>query len=116
MGARIEGLGGTTLTIEGVEELHSTDFRNIPDRIETGTFLTGCAMAGGKITALNCDPRHISSLISKLEEAGAKVTSAASSVTIEAPEQIAPVQRFNRAVSGFSNGYASSVDCPDVAR
>ena len=43
MGAKIEGIGNSTLTIDGVDKLHGTEFEVIPDRIETGTFL---AIAG----------------------------------------------------------------------
>ncbi|MCG6936280.1 MAG: UDP-N-acetylglucosamine 1-carboxyvinyltransferase, partial [Proteobacteria bacterium] len=39
MGARIDGVGTDTITIEGVERLHGTNYRVLPDRIETGTFL-----------------------------------------------------------------------------
>ncbi|MCL5021368.1 MAG: UDP-N-acetylglucosamine 1-carboxyvinyltransferase, partial [Bacteroidetes bacterium] len=74
MGARIEGLGTSTVTIEGVDELRPRDFRNIPDRIETGTFLVAAAMAGEVVDVRGCEPRHMSALLSKLEEAGAKLT------------------------------------------
>ncbi len=91
MGARIEGLGNPIVTIEGVDDLHSTDFKNIPDRIETGTFLIAGAMAGGKITTVNCDPSHVSQLLSKLEQVGAKVDCDVNSITIEAAKQLSPI-------------------------
>ena len=47
MGARIEGSGSSTLTIEGVEGLHSTDHTVIPDRIEAATYLAALGIAGG---------------------------------------------------------------------
>src|SRR5512139_895400 len=49
MGARISGAGSDVITIEGVERLHGASYRVMPDRIETGTFLTAAAMTGGKI-------------------------------------------------------------------
>ncbi|MFZ1083209.1 MAG: UDP-N-acetylglucosamine 1-carboxyvinyltransferase [Candidatus Kryptoniota bacterium] len=101
MGARIEGLGSSTVTIEGVAELHSTDFKNIPDRIETGTFLIAGAMAGGEITAANCDPSHVSSLLSKLEQAGAKIDCDRNSITVEAAEKILPVDVSTAPYPGF---------------
>jgi len=52
MGGKIEGLGTSTLTIEGVDELVPRDFKNIPDRIEAGTFLVGGAMTGGTIEVI----------------------------------------------------------------
>jgi len=43
MGARIDGDGTPTITIEGVDELHATEHTVVPDRIEAGTFLIGAA-------------------------------------------------------------------------
>jgi UDP-N-acetylglucosamine 1-carboxyvinyltransferase len=101
MGARIEGLGNPIVTIEGVDDLHSTDFRNIPDRIETGTFLIAGAMAGGKITTVNCDPSHVSQLLSKLEQVGAKVACDVNSITVEAAKQLSPIDVSTAPYPGF---------------
>ena len=43
MGGRIKGAGTSEITIEGVDTLHGTDYRVMPDRIETGTFLVAAA-------------------------------------------------------------------------
>ncbi len=75
MGAKIEGAGTDTITIEGVESLHGATYDIVPDRIETGTFLVAAAMSGGKIKLKDTRPDILDSVISKLEEAGAKVTS-----------------------------------------
>src|SRR5580700_2612686 len=56
MGAQIEGDGTATLRIRGVPELHGTEHRVIPDRIETGTFLVAGAITGGDVTLTNCEP------------------------------------------------------------
>ncbi len=75
MGAKIEGAGTDTITIEGVESLHGTTYDIVPDRIETGTFLVAAAMSGGKIKLKDTRPDLLDSVIAKLEEAGAKITS-----------------------------------------
>ncbi len=74
MGAKIEGAGTDTITIEGVESLHGTTYDIVPDRIETGTFLVAAAMSGGKIKLKDTRPDLLDSVIAKLEEAGAKIT------------------------------------------
>src|SRR3546814_2055536 len=51
MGAQIEGVGTSTMIIHGVERLHGAEYEVLPDRIETGTFLVGAAMTGGKVRA-----------------------------------------------------------------
>lgn len=101
MGAHIDGLRTSTITIEGVDQLHPSDFHNIPDRIEAGTFLVAGAMAGGRISIANCDPSHISSTLLKLEEAGAKTCSDGNLITIEAPEKILPVDVSTAPYPGF---------------
>jgi UDP-N-acetylglucosamine 1-carboxyvinyltransferase len=74
MGAKITGAGTNTLTIEGVEELRGTEYRVMPDRIETGTFLVAAAVTQGKVRCLNTDPSVLEAVLSKLTEAGADIT------------------------------------------
>ena len=73
MGARIQGAGSPTLTIEGVERLQGTDYQVLPDRIETGTFLVAAAMTRGRIKVRDTQPALIDSVIQKLREAGAHI-------------------------------------------
>ncbi|MDA0986058.1 MAG: UDP-N-acetylglucosamine 1-carboxyvinyltransferase [Bacteroidetes bacterium] len=101
MGAKINGIGTTILEIEGVEELHPTSIKTIPDRIEAGTMLIAGAMCGGKITITNCEPKHITSVLLKLKEAGAKIKISGSSVTISAPKIIKPVDVTTEVYPGF---------------
>ena len=74
MGAKIEGHGTDTITIEGVEALHGTSYPVMPDRIETGTFLVAAAITGGKVKVIDTDVKSLEAVLAKLEEAGAKVT------------------------------------------
>ncbi len=69
-GARIEGAGGDTITIEGVTRLRGTEHRVIPDRIETGTFLMAAAITRSGITVEGCDPAHLAAVLEKLRECG----------------------------------------------
>ncbi|MEW9573662.1 UDP-N-acetylglucosamine 1-carboxyvinyltransferase [Rhodanobacter sp. Si-c] len=75
MGARIEGAGTSTLVIHGVDRLHGTDYKVLPDRIETGTFLVGAAMTGGKVRARGARASTLDAVLAKLEEAGARISS-----------------------------------------
>jgi UDP-N-acetylglucosamine 1-carboxyvinyltransferase len=74
MGAKIKGHGTDTITIEGVESLHGTTYPVMPDRIETGTFLVAAAITGGKVRVIDTNVKSLEAVLSKLEEAGAKVT------------------------------------------
>jgi UDP-N-acetylglucosamine 1-carboxyvinyltransferase len=73
MGAQIEGAGTSTIRVQGVNKLHGARHRINPDRIEAGTFLIAGAITRGDLIVANCNPAHLSAVISKLEEAGARV-------------------------------------------
>jgi len=74
MGAKIQGAGTGSIRIEGVERLHGGSHRVPPDRIETGTFLTAAAATRGSVTVLDTDPGFLHTVLGKLEQAGATVT------------------------------------------
>ncbi len=73
MGARITGAGSDEITIEGVDRLHGTSHRVIPDRIETGTYLVAATITGGEVKLRDTDPRLIEAVLEKLREAGARI-------------------------------------------
>src|SRR5690606_28752215 len=70
MGARITGIGGPEIVIEGVEELVGVEHRVIPDRIEAGTFIMAAAMTDGRLTLRNCNLDHLISAMDRFEEVG----------------------------------------------
>ena len=82
MGARIDGIGTRTLTIEGVDELHGATHEVVPDRIETGTYAMAAAMAGGDVLLRNARPQHLQRALDVLGEAGVHVTSEAGGVRV----------------------------------
>jgi UDP-N-acetylglucosamine 1-carboxyvinyltransferase len=73
MGARIEGIGGDRLTIEGVSHLHGATHRIIPDRIETGTYACAAAITGGSVHLRGGRLDHLGALVRVLLEAGVEV-------------------------------------------
>jgi len=74
MGAKIKGAGTNIVEIEGVNVLKGTVHEVIPDRIETGTFMVASAVTGGDVTIRGPDPEQLEAVITKLREAGARVT------------------------------------------
>ena len=70
MGAKIEGLGSRTITIEGVETLGGAEHRVAPDRIEAGTYLVAAAITGGKVTLEQVEPAHLEAVLDKLRAVG----------------------------------------------
>ncbi len=74
MGANIEGAGTGTITVQGVEALGGTEYSVLPDRIESGTYLVGAAMTGGRIRIEDTAPETLEAVLIKLREAGAEIT------------------------------------------
>lgn len=73
MGAKIDGVGTSTLTIEGQPKLHGAVHRVLPDRIETGTYLAAAAITGGKVKLKDTDPSLLEVVLDYLREAGAEI-------------------------------------------
>ncbi|WP_395793274.1 UDP-N-acetylglucosamine 1-carboxyvinyltransferase [Aquimonas sp.] len=73
MGAQIEGIGTSTLTVHGVERLHGCRYDVIADRIETGTFLIAGAITRGRVLCKRARPDTLDAVLAKLEKAGAHI-------------------------------------------
>jgi len=73
LGAKISGAGTPTITIDGVSELSGGNYRVLPDRIETGTYLTAATITRGKIKLKDTRPDIVDSILVKLREAGAHI-------------------------------------------
>ena len=73
MGARIKGHGTDTIVIDGVKNLHGTEYNVLPDRIETGTYLCAGALTGGHVRVKDTRPELLDAVTAKLEEAGARI-------------------------------------------
>lgn len=73
MGAKVRGAGTPVIRIEGVTELHGTEYTPIPDRIVAGTLMTAVGIAGGEIEIENVVPEHIAAITSKLVKSSCKV-------------------------------------------
>ena len=87
-GARIHGAGDSTVTIEGVNKLHSTEHTVIPDRIVASTYMIAAAMTNGKICLRDIIPAHIGPTIQPLREAGCDVTVSGRWVCLSAPSKL----------------------------
>ena len=83
MGAKIIGAGTDRIEIEGVETLHGTEHKILPDRIETGTYLVAAAMTGGKMRLRNTHSILLESVLSKLSEAGATIDTEENAISID---------------------------------
>ena len=67
MGAKISGIGTTTMVIEGVESLHGCEYSVIADRIETGSYLAGALMSRGDVLVLNTSAEFLHPVLKNLK-------------------------------------------------
>jgi UDP-N-acetylglucosamine 1-carboxyvinyltransferase len=74
MGARIEGEGQSTITIEGSPSLAGLDYKVIPDRIEVGTFLIAGAITKGELIIKGARTDHVMAVVEQLSEMGVVIT------------------------------------------
>ena len=74
MGAKIDGVGTDTIIIHGTPKLYGCDYSIINDRIEAGTFCVAAAITGGNVEVKGVNHIAMRSIITKLEEIGAKIS------------------------------------------
>jgi UDP-N-acetylglucosamine 1-carboxyvinyltransferase len=82
MGAKIDGVGSSTVTVHGVTGLQPTRHRVIGDRIVGATWAFAAAITGGEVTVRGVDPHHLDLVLDKLRSAGAETTTADESFTV----------------------------------
>ena len=74
MGARIGGIGTSTLEVEGVDALVPTTHEVLPDRIVAGTWAVAAAVTRGDVFIRGGRADHLDVALDKLVQAGASVT------------------------------------------
>jgi UDP-N-acetylglucosamine 1-carboxyvinyltransferase len=82
MGAKISGAGTDRIVIEGVPRLHGARYTIMPDRIETGTFVTAAVATHGDVAVTGAEPASLSAVIDKLREAGAGIDVADTTIRV----------------------------------
>lgn len=66
MGAKIYGIGSSTVTIKGVSKLHGATFDVIPDRIVAATYISATIATLGDVTVTDCCPQHLTAFLETL--------------------------------------------------
>ncbi|GHA61224.1 UDP-N-acetylglucosamine 1-carboxyvinyltransferase [Pontibacter akesuensis] len=73
MGAKISGIGSNLIVVEGVEQLHGTEHRMLPDMIEIGSFIGMAGMTGSEITIKNCQIPELGLIPDTFQRLGIKM-------------------------------------------
>ncbi len=85
MGARIEGLGTSRLTIDGVPALAPTRHEVITDRVVAATYLAAGLVTGGEVRVLDARPDHMEMLLRKLEAMGGEIDQRGPGAAVRGP-------------------------------
>jgi UDP-N-acetylglucosamine 1-carboxyvinyltransferase len=73
MGAKIGGIGSSTLEVQGVDHLHGAEHTVLPDRIETGTYAMAAAMTGGDVLLQNTRADLLARALELLRSSGVEI-------------------------------------------
>lgn len=102
MGAKIQGAGSDTITINGVSSLKGTTYRVVADRIETGTFAIAAAITGGDLLLKDSSLDLIPSFSAQLQKAGVFLDQVGTDIHVRAPNGIQGVDVMTEPFPGFA--------------
>ncbi len=105
MGARIEGLGTSLLTIDGVPELGPAAHRVVTDRVVSGTYLASALITTGSVRVVDARPEHMVMFLRKLEAMGADVDRHGTGVGVESRGSLRAVDIATLPYPGVATDY-----------
>ena len=107
MGARIDGVGTATITIEGVDALHPTTHRTVGDRVVGGTWAYAAAITRGSVRVEGVDPVFMTAPLERLSRAGAVIETEHDAVTVTMAGPAAGGRLHHHALSRVSRPICS---------
>ena len=105
MGAEIDGAGTSRIEIEGVDELQPAESTLVPDRVEAGTLLMACGVAGGDITLEGARLADLEMVATKLTEMGVQVTALPDGIRAFSSERLRAVDIATLPYPGFATDF-----------
>jgi len=107
LGARVSGIGTTTLKIEGVATaaLRGAEHSVVPDRVEAATYLAAVGVAGGDLHILDARADHMEMLLTKVSEMGMYVSAESDGLSAKAPPRLAAVDVSTLPYPGVATDY-----------
>jgi UDP-N-acetylglucosamine 1-carboxyvinyltransferase len=105
MGAQVIGAGTSTIRIEGVEELVSAESEIMADRIEAGTLLMACGIAGGEIELVGTRLEHLEIVVGKLCEMGMRVSQTSDGLWARAEGRLRAIDAATLPHPGFATDF-----------
>ncbi|GGY89744.1 UDP-N-acetylglucosamine 1-carboxyvinyltransferase [Novosphingobium colocasiae] len=102
MGAQIEGIGTSDITIQGVDRLHGATYMVMPDRIEAGSYACAAAITGGDVLLKGARIADMEATVQALRDAGVHVEPRADGLYVAADGKLKPVTLSTAPYPGFA--------------
>jgi UDP-N-acetylglucosamine 1-carboxyvinyltransferase len=102
MGAEIEGIGTSELTVHGVPRLHGATYKVMADRIEAGSYACAAAITGGEVTLQGASFEEMEATVQALREAGVVVEPVGGGIHVAANGPIRPITLSTAPYPGFA--------------
>ena len=107
MGASIEGIGSTTISIHGIERnaLRPTTHAVIPDRVQAATYIAAAAITGGEVLVRGAVPEHMEMLLRRFDDMGITVEPQHNGVLVVGPEKLKSIDVVTLPFPGVATDY-----------
>jgi UDP-N-acetylglucosamine 1-carboxyvinyltransferase len=111
MGARVSGVGTSTLIIDGVEPsaLRPVSHHTVPDRIQAATYLAAVAVAGGELDVVGARAEHMTMLLDRFSDMGLEVSPVSDRdgerLRVVAPERLRSIDVATLPYPGIATDY-----------
>ena len=102
MGAQIEGIGTSDVTIHGVPRLHGATYQVMPDRIEAGSYACAAIITGGEVMLTGARIEEMEATVQALRDAGAHVEPRNGGLFVAADGPIRPITLSTAPYPGFA--------------
>ena len=102
MGAQIEGIGTSDITIHGVPRLHGATYEVMPDRIEAGSYACAAAITGGEVTLKGARIEEMDTTVQALRDAGVSVEPVAGGIHVAAEGPLRAITLSTAPYPGFA--------------
>jgi UDP-N-acetylglucosamine 1-carboxyvinyltransferase len=107
MGARISGIGTTTLVIEGVEpsSLHAVHHEVVNDRVQAATYIAAVAVCGGDVFVRGARSDHMEMLLNRYAEMGVSITPQSGGLRVAASSRLHSINFATLPYPGIATDY-----------
>lgn len=107
MGAQIDGIGTSTLTVHGVEpgKLRPARHATVADRIQAATYIAAVAVAGGEVDVVGARAEHMQSLLGRFSQMGLHIVEQHDGLTVRAEQRLRSVDVSTLPYPGIATDY-----------